>query len=81
MPGKLSLVIPPSFVANDQLIQDGKKIFDGYDHASVDPNLNAAIEIIRFDGMSDAAQVVTALVAGYKKKGIELTLSDITIKC
>jgi hypothetical protein len=72
----VALAIPPAFVVDENAMQTGKSVFNGYETYRVDANSVAAVEVIRFDGINDADTAVKALVAGAGRLGTRLQLNE-----
>ncbi|MDB5294849.1 MAG: hypothetical protein JWO31_832, partial [Phycisphaerales bacterium] len=68
----VSLAMPPTFVAQPALAQQVRQLLPGYDLSALDPNLMAGVEIVRFDGLNDPAQVFRIMVTASQRMGNQI---------
>ena len=71
----ISILIPTSFTKDDEVVAHRKKVWPGFDYAAYDQSVSAAVDIIRFDGIRDANEVIRLRVDGAATYGARIQLN------
>ncbi|MFO0745456.1 MAG: hypothetical protein U1F43_07265 [Myxococcota bacterium] len=74
--GRMALAVPAGWVSQDKVVAQMRQVLPGYALSVVSPNTGWGVDVIFFDGVNDANQVVQTLVGVFQQLGAKVQVGQ-----